>query len=330
MSATSVDVGGTTDLNGGAVTTAGGQTYTGAATLSAAVTLKDTNDGAIFFGGSVTGNTFALASQTTGLTTFDPAVMGLGALNITGDAAFGASVSAVSVNVGGTTDLNGGTVTTTNGQTYTGAVTLSAAAMLIDTGGSAITFGSTVTGATFALTTQTTGLTTFDAAVSGVGSLSVTGNAVFDGSVGATSVSVGGTSDLNGGTITTAGGQTYTGAVTLSAAAILKDTASAAITFDSTVTGNTFALTTQTTGLTTFDAAVTGVGALSVTGNAVFDGGKCGFRERGRHERSQRRHGYHGGWPDLYRCGYLVRCYCSQGHRCRRDHLRLDSHRKYL
>ena len=296
--------------------------YTREATLSAAVTLKDTNNGAIFFGGSVTGNTFALASQTTGLTTFDPAVMGLGALNITGDAAFGASVSAVSVNVGGTTDLNGGTVTTTSGQTYTGAVTLSAAAMLIDTGGSAITFGSTVTGATFALTTQTTGLTTFDAAVSGVGSLSVTGNAVFDGSVGATSVSVGGTSDLNGGTITTAGGQTYTGAVTLSAAAILKDTAAGAITFDSTVTGNTFALTTQTTGLTTFDAAISGVGALVVTGNATFDssvgatsvsvGGAVDLNGGACHQHWR---------PDLYRRRHLVRCGNSQGHEWRRDHL---------
>ena len=138
---------------------------------------------------------------------------------------------------------------------------MSAAATLKDTNGGAITFDSTVTGATFALTTQTSGLTTFDAAVSGVGVLSVTGNAVFDGSVGATSVSVGGTTDLNGGSVTTTNGQTYTGAVTLSAAALLKDTNGGAVAFDSTVTGSAFGLTSQTTGLTTFGGVVSGVGA---------------------------------------------------------------------
>ena len=97
----------------------------------------------------------------------------------------------------GIIDLNGGTITTSAGQTYDGTVKLSSGDVLSDTGGSAISFGpsATVSGAQ-SLEVETAGTTTFDAAVS-VKSLVVD------------HAGTGGIIDLNGGTVTTTGSQSY-------------------------------------------------------------------------------------------------------------------------
>ena len=302
-------VSGTTDINGGSVLTTGTQTYTGAVTLSAPTTLTTTNSAVLF--GSTVDNATATAESLavvagTGGTTFTGAVGGgangaIAALSITGtgnaldDAVFKAAVKAASLNVAGTTDLNGGTVTTTGTQTYTGAVVLSANTVLTTTN-SAVLFGSTVDNAAATAESLTvaagTGGTTFTGALGGgangaIGALSMTGtgnaadDAVFKAAVSAASVSVTGKSDLNGATVTTSGTQTYTGAVILSTNTTLTTTNSAVL-FGSTVDNATATAESLKvaagTGGATFTGVVGGgadgaIAALSITGtgNAVDD-----------------------------------------------------------
>ena len=71
------------------------------------------------------------------------------------------SVASLTTNAGGTTAINGGSVTTTGAQSYGDAVTLGAATTLTGVGNS---FASTVNGAQ-ALTVNDGGLTTFGGAV---------------------------------------------------------------------------------------------------------------------------------------------------------------------
>src|SRR5207247_11449326 len=68
-------------------------------------------------------------------------------------------------------DLNGGTVTTSAGQSYA-AVSLTADTMLISTASGAINLAGAVTGNGFALAVKTVGQTTFGGAVNGVDALS--------------------------------------------------------------------------------------------------------------------------------------------------------------
>ena len=69
----------------------------------------------------------------------------------------------VTTNIGGTTAINGGTITTTGNQTYNDAVTLGANTIL-NAGAGNINFASTVTGAAFTLDANSTGTTTFGGA----------------------------------------------------------------------------------------------------------------------------------------------------------------------
>ncbi len=65
-------------------------------------------------------------------------------LTVTGNGVFDGGVNIASLDVTGTADLNGGSVTTSGAQTYGGAVTLSSDD---DLTGTTVTFGSTVGGA---------------------------------------------------------------------------------------------------------------------------------------------------------------------------------------
>ena len=233
---------GTSDIEA-FINTTGTQTYTGAVTLSNPVDL--------------TGSTV----------TFDSTVNGAYVLVVTGNAVFdgvvGGTAALSGLSVTGTSDIEAN-ITTTNTQTYFGAVTLSNS---VDLTGTMVTFDSTVNGAY---------------------GLTVTGNAVFDGVVGGaaalTSLSVSGTSDIEA-SITTAGvpgTQTYTGAVTLSS--IIVDLTGTTVTFDSTVNGADFL---TIIGNAVFDGAVGGTAALAsllvtgasdieanikTTGNQTYDG----------------------------------------------------------
>ncbi len=209
----------TIDLNGGSVTTTGAQTYGGAVTLSTDNDLSGTT------------------------VTFNSTVGGAHGLTVTGNGVFEGGVDIASLDVTGTADLSGGTVTTSGAQTYGGAVTLSSDD---DLTGTIVTFGSTV---------------------GGPQALTVTGNAVFDGGVNIASLDVTGTAGLNGGTVTPSGTQTYGGAVTLGTDSDL--TTGTIVTFNSTV-GGSHALT--VTGGGVFQGAVD-ITSLDVTGTADLNGG---------------------------------------------------------
>ncbi len=144
--------GGTTDINGGGVTTTGGQTYGNAVVLGANSTLISTASGNITFASSVDGP-FTLIVNTADTTTFTAAV--------------GSNWALPTVKVtGGTTDINGGGVTTISGQTYGNAVVLGANATLTSTASGNILFAGTVDGPG-ALTVNTAGSTTFTGTVGG-------------------------------------------------------------------------------------------------------------------------------------------------------------------
>ncbi|MGO9115628.1 MAG: hypothetical protein ACLP9L_41000, partial [Thermoguttaceae bacterium] len=154
-------------------------------------------------------------------------------------AEFDAAVTAGSIVANTAMDLNGGTVTTSNGQIYGSAVTLSADTMLTDTGGNAITFNSTVdseAGNHYGLQVNTSGVTWFH---DNVGNTTALGYLTTDAP---------GQTNLGGNTATEAvktvvdathnGNQTYGDAVYLYADTTITATAGATspnVTFASTV-----------------------------------------------------------------------------------------------
>ena len=125
---------------------------------------------------------------------------------------------------------------------------------LLSAGSANVTLSSTVNGA-YALTVNSSGITTFGGAVGGVIPLTrVTTNA-------------GGTLLMNGGSVTTTGAQSYGEAVTLGANTTL-DASSGDVTLSSTVDG-AYTLTVNSTGTTTFGDAMGHTTALTrVTTNA--------------------------------------------------------------
>ncbi len=276
LASLTTDVGGTTQINGGAangptILTTGFQTYNDAVLLGADAALASQSQtgaagGAITFNSTVDG-AYALTVTTSGDTIFGGLV--------------GSSTRLTSLTTDGdgATKLDGGLVQTTGAQTYKDAVLLGVSNVLSSQGtgvGGDITFGSTVDSLSTtpsALTVNTTGATIFDQVVGNTNALlSVTTDA-------------GGTTQLNGGaangpTVLTTGFQTYNDAVLLGATTKLRSTAAASpggdITFASTVnsnknnaSGGPFALTVNTSGVTTFTKSVGGNSPLlSVTTDA--------------------------------------------------------------
>jgi hypothetical protein len=118
------NAGGTTAINGGAISTMGAQTYNDAVTLGAGTTLTSTGSGNVTLASTVNGAQ-TLVVNTAGTTTFGGVVGGTTALtSVTTDAA-------------GTTAINGGLVKTTGSQTYGDAVSGNNVT-LTSTGGGAI------------------------------------------------------------------------------------------------------------------------------------------------------------------------------------------------
>ena len=141
-------------------------------------------------GGSVTLSTFSKVAGT------DLTLDGATGVGITS----AATLSAHSLFVTGTTNLNA-SVSTTTTQTYNSAVTLGTSPNLT---GSAVIFDSTIAGAAHALTV--TGPATFGGAVSGVTNLHVTGAT----SIGTTSISTSGTQAYDGNVTSTVASTTLT------------------------------------------------------------------------------------------------------------------------
>jgi mucin-19 len=143
-------------LNASAITTTGSQTYNGAATVNS------TANSVTLTGGNITFNS-TLRSLTDGEETLT--------ISGTGTTTFGGAVgdntqrfASLTSNNGGTTAINGGSVTTTGAQTYADNVTLGAATTITSSGGGAIAFNGTINnGQTLSVTT--TGTATFAASV---------------------------------------------------------------------------------------------------------------------------------------------------------------------
>jgi autotransporter-associated beta strand protein len=256
---------GTTILSTAAFSTGGStQTYHGP------VSLPTTSN--------VTGSSVTFASSLD-----DGNAAGTDALTVTGNAVFGGFVGAtaalLSLSVSGASAINGGSLTTTTTQEYVGAATIGATPTTLM--GTIVTFDNTLD----------------DGNAAGADALTVTGNAVFGGSVGATaalqSLSVSGTSAINGGIIVTSGaaGQTYTGAVALGAATLLDSNNAGAgnngsISFTSTVDGGQALTLTSGAGTDTFGAAVGGTtplvslfdtaGTIAINGGSIVTSGAAG------------------------------------------------------
>ncbi|HUQ14309.1 MAG TPA: filamentous hemagglutinin N-terminal domain-containing protein, partial [Novosphingobium sp.] len=242
---------GATTLSGNVVSTTATQTYNGTVTLGATTTLTSSGMGAagdIMFADTVKGGQ-ALTVTTAGTTMFAGAV---------GDM-MGGALTSLTTNGGGTTDINGGAVTTTGAQTYGDDVVLTADTVLSSTMSGAIAFAGTIDSdavAARALTVTTAGAKTFgDGVGDAIGSTAALASLTADG---------GGAIALNGGSVQTTGAQTYTDAVTLGADTTLTSTMSGAIGF-----------------VSTLDATTDGGQALTIdTGGAVTLGGATGATAR--------------------------------------------------
>jgi hypothetical protein len=224
----SLSISGATELNIDTVTTTGGQSYGGDVTLAAPTTLTGTT---LTLGG-VTGNGNNLTLNNGGVATLSGPVSGVEALSISG-----------------ASQLNGGQISTTAGQSYDGEVTLGVATILHS--GTTVTLVG-VAGDGYNLTLNNGGTATLNGPISGVAAFSIRG-----------------ASQLNGGTVTTTGGQTYAGDITLGAATTLTGTT---VTL-SELAGGGYNLTLYNSGTATFNGAVGGVDSLLVTGPSQLNGG---------------------------------------------------------
>jgi len=143
-------------------------------------------------------------------------------------------------------DIDNGALTTTDTQTYTGPMTLGANTIFT---GSLVTFNDTI--------------------AAGGNSLTIRGNADFDGAVsGLSTALVTGTTQLDGGSVTSSGAQTYRGAVTQSVGITLTGFL---ITFNDSITGDSTSL--GINGNADFDGPISDLQSLSVTGTTQMDGG---------------------------------------------------------
>ena len=208
----SLTVIGTTTLGLGVsqINTTDDQSFTGAVTFGSDLTLTSTSSGNITFSDALDG-VAALTLVSLGVITF----LGL----VGGDQ----RLSRLTTKGGGTTDINGGGVTTTGDQDYEEPVTLSADATFTSTDDGNLRYASTVTGP-FALDVSTVGVTTFLGAVS-VASLTT---APF------------GTTEIDGSGITTTGQASLNNNVVIGSQATING--EGGLTFGGTITKNTGAV----------------------------------------------------------------------------------------
>jgi len=265
LASLTTNAGGTTAINGGGVTTTGTQTYNDNVTLGASTALSATT------------------------ATFNGTVAGSGNnLGVTGNAVFGdATTDTVTglgtLSVSGNTTINTDTITSAGTQTYTGAVTLGADTTLTTTD-SAVLFSSTVnsTGGARDLTVNagTAGIT-FTGAVGGGAvldamTLNSTGTTTFSAAVstGSLTTNAGGTTAINGGSITTSGTQTYNDDVAVGTSNATLTTTNSVVLFAGTTTLNRNLAVSSGSGTVTFTGAVDGANSLSVSasGTTTFTG----------------------------------------------------------
>ena len=268
----------------GAIQTGGGQSYLGPVKLAAATTLTSTGSGAITFAHTVDSDTTPrdLTVGTSGVTTFDGAV-GATPLN------------SLTVKPGGTTYINGGSVSTSGaaGQTYNNAVVLGGGTIL-NAGPGAITEGDSGSLTTTGLLTTRSGsgqdlvgngansVAAFNATNTSSGDITLTNRSPLLTITGIKQ-SGGGLSITNSGAITSSGPLTVSGATTITAASQSVTLTDAANDFSGPVTvaaaatdindRNDLTVVLNTTGPTTLtagaDMTLSGTSTDSVSATAV-------------------------------------------------------------
>ena len=140
LTALITNLGGTTAINTTAVTTTGAQTYNDAVTVGANTTLTSSGGSNIRFVNTLNG-AFDVTVNTAGATIFSGAVGG------------NAPLASLTTNLGGTTQVNGGSVITTGSQTYSDGITIAGPTTFNATAMTAtLDFNATLAAATHALT----------------------------------------------------------------------------------------------------------------------------------------------------------------------------------
>jgi autotransporter-associated beta strand protein len=190
LSSLTTDALGTAAINGGSVRTSGAQIYGDALTLGASTTLEGSTVTTL---GTVTGNANAL-------TVTGQAVLGDGAADVI------AGLSRLVVS--GTAAINTGGITTTESQTFNGAVTLGTDVTLIGVG-LTLTEALSSDGIQRALAIHDSGTTTLAGAVGGSGSAGQALRVLTTDAAGITAIT--------GGSVRTSGSQTYGDGVALGA-----------------------------------------------------------------------------------------------------------------
>ncbi|MBP7335489.1 filamentous hemagglutinin N-terminal domain-containing protein [Niveispirillum sp.] len=297
---TSLNVSGSSRLRGGSIVTSGTQSFGGAVTLAgnmlltgSTISLAQGADGAFSLGISGDAVIGGAVGTQTALTTLS--IDGTTALNGGSIATSGAQTYGGAVTLAGDVLLSGGSVDLQGAVTGPAGLTVNSAgvtrfggtvtvgSLTTDAAGSLLLAGSgiTTTGAqrfgerlTLAADTTLTGSTiTLTQGADGAHALTIRGNAVIQGAVGAgtalSSLAITGTSAL-AATITSSGAQTYGGAVTLAGDTALSG---GAVTFDGTVDG---AHALSVTGPVSFAGAIgagTALTGLDVNGAAGLNGG---------------------------------------------------------
>jgi hypothetical protein len=233
------------------ITTTGSQIYYDNVTLGDDTTLTSTDSGTITFDQKLDGAQ-TLNVNTDGITAFNGAV---------GD---GVALTSLTTNVGGTTEINGGSIETVNGQIYYDDVELGAATTLTSIDSGTITFDQKLDGGQ-TLNVNTGGITVFNGAVGNNAALvSLTTDA-------------GGSTQINGTSVNTSGSQIFHDAVLLGADTVLSSSAAGTIQFVSTLNG-THNLNVNTEGSTIFGDQVGNTNALAslttdANGTTAVNGG---------------------------------------------------------
>jgi hypothetical protein len=248
------NAGGTSLLNGGSITSVGAVTFNDNVTLGADLTIATTNANVLF--GATVNSADATARDLTvnagsGNIRFASTVGATQALDVvelnsTGDTRLEDShnVGSLATNAGGTSLLNGGTITSVGAITFNDNVTLGAD-LVLGTTNAAVLFNGTLNSADATARDLTvnagSGNIRFASTVGATQALDAvelnsTGDTRLDASlnVGSLTTNTGGTSLLNGGTITSVGAVTFNDNVTLGADLVL-GTTNAAVLFNGTV-----------------------------------------------------------------------------------------------
>jgi autotransporter-associated beta strand protein len=244
------DANGTTFINGGSIATEGGQLFNDAVLLGANTVLSSSASGSVNFKSTLNG-AHTLNINTAGSTIFDDQV---------GNST---PLTSLTTDVAGTTEVNGGSITTTGGQTFHDIVSLGASVVFTSTSVDDITFDQTLTGGNgITIQISSTDDVILKDAVSTDGAVTVTADSDISGT-GDMSMETGSSLDAGTGTIDIDGANVLTRSLTTT-----NETASA-ITIDA-HNGN---VVTRDNGVNALgDITINATGSITLEDNGVNTG----------------------------------------------------------